>query len=508
MTLKKATLCFLTRRQPSSQVLLGYKKTGFGQGKFNGFGGKVEPGESIEAAARRELAEETGVLVPPKNLSPMGVLTFIFPYRPDWDQDVFVFRVDSWQGEPGESDEMKPEWFHVAEIPFDRMWDDDRYWLPSILAGQPYSARFTYRQDNTTVEKYERDLSTPAPFNSIQFSLPPLLASTLLARSELLSTDPQHESAIRLFNGFLEGCPDLVAEVFADTLVLQDYAEEREIGQTLAAEAQAFYLDQLPWLRAVIVKRRAGISKGRDDQRGRLTFGSSPAQKVREHGVWYAVDLLLHQGTAFFPDTRYLRRWSIEALAGQRVLNTFAYTGSLGVAAWAGGAQQVVQLDRNKTYLNLAKASSTLNGFPIRPGEFLAGDFFPKISALKREGALFDCVFIDPPFFSVTDKGKVDLVSQSPRLINKVRPLVADGGRLVAINNALFVSGSDYLHLLMGLCADGYLSLEELIPIPPDCAGYEHTRLRSLPADPAPFNHATKIAVLRVSRKLSKATHR
>jgi 23S rRNA (cytosine1962-C5)-methyltransferase len=213
--------------------------------------------------------------------------------------------------------------------------------------------------------------------------------------------------------------------------------------------------------------------------------------------------LLLHQDATFYPDTRELRRWAIQHLADKRVLNTFAYTGSLGVAALAGSAQQVIQLDRNKTYLNLAKTSYTLNGFTIRRDEFLAADFFPQVSAFKRSGTLFDCVFLDPPFFSVTDKGKVDLVTQCTRLINKVRPLVADGGWLVAVNNALFVSGTDYMNMLEGLCADGYLTIEELIPIPLDCAGYPHTRIRVLPVDPSPFNHATKIAVLRVRKKLT-----
>ena len=90
-------------------------------------------------------------------------------------------------------------------------------------------------------------------------------------------------------------------------------------------------------------------------------------------------------------------------------------------------------------------------------------------------------------------------------LINKVRPLINDGGYLVAVNNALFLSGNDYIEALESLCADGYLQIEELIPVPEDFTGYAQTRLRSLPVDPAPFNHATKIAVLKVRRKAESA---
>jgi 23S rRNA (cytosine1962-C5)-methyltransferase len=78
---------------------------------------------------------------------------------------------------------------------------------------------------------------------------------------------------------------------------------------------------------------------------------------------------------------------------------------------------------------------------------------------------------------------------------------VAHDGWLVAINNALYLSGRDYLGMLEELSADGYLSIEQLIPIPPDITGYAQTIQGYPPTDPAPFNHPTKIAVLRVKRK-------
>jgi len=95
----------------------------------------------------------------------------------------------------------------------------------------------------------------------------------------------------------------------------------------------------------------------------------------------------------------------------------------------------------------------------------------------------------------------VDVAKNYVRLINKVRPLVADGGTLVAVNNALFVSGAEYSELLQELCADGYLTIDELIPVAEDFTGYNTTRVATNVTDPAPFNHATKMAVLRVRRK-------
>ncbi len=160
-----------------------------------------------------------------------------------------------------------------------------------------------------------------------------------------------------------------------------------------------------------------------------------------------------------------------------------------------------MHLDHNAAYLNLAKASYALNGFPVVREEFRADDFFAGIGRLKRSGELFDCVFVDPPFFTTTRGGTVDLVAASHRPINRVRPLIADGGVLVAINNALFVSGAAWLGALEALCVDGYLAIEELIPVPPDFTGYPETIVGRPPTDPAPFNHSTKIVVLRVRRK-------
>ena len=331
-------------------------------------------------------------------------------------------------------------------------------------------------------------------------SLSDLLATALAPRTALLA-EP-HEGVVRLFNGFLEGQPSLVAEVYADTLVLLNYAEPAEAGEAAVEEAQCFYLGQLPWLRAVVVKSRYTTpSDPRFTRNGIVTHGETPARAIREHGVRYAVDLLLNQDTSFYPDTRLLRRWALEHLAGARVLNTFAYTGSLGVAALAAGAKRLVQLDRTHGFLDLARASHALNAHPTTPDTFWAGDFFAAVARLKRDRALFDCIFLDPPFFSTSAQGTVNLVTEGRRLINKVRPLLADGGRLVAVNNALFLPGADYLRSLEELCADGYLSIEELIAVPEDCTGYPATRVRALPADPAPFNHATKIAILRAKRK-------
>jgi 23S rRNA (cytosine1962-C5)-methyltransferase len=324
----------------------------------------------------------------------------------------------------------------------------------------------------------------------------PLLEKALISRASLI--DPKHESAFRLFNGFIEGCPELAIDVYAFTAVIHNYADDFEQGQLFVQEAHQFLTASLNWLRAGIVKTRNGTQ---DEKRGMLLFGTEFDRKIKEHDTWYAIDPILNRDASFYLDTRFLRKWIIENLKGKTVLNTFAYTGSFGVAALKGGASRVVQIDLNREFLNLAKSSYTLNGFPIRKGDFIARDFFEQVSNMKRTNTFFDCVLIDPPFFSSTSKGRVDQVHESARLINKIRPLINDGGSLIAINNALFVSGDEYMQTLESLCKDGYLKIRELIPVPEDFTGYPETRLGNAVTDPAPFNHSTKIAILDVKRK-------
>lgn len=324
----------------------------------------------------------------------------------------------------------------------------------------------------------------------------PFLTQAIHARLPLL--DERHETAVRLFNGFLEGCPELVVELFGETAVLTNHAEPPEELDEVVTAVQQLLRDQLPWLQAILLKTRHGSDEAK---RGVLLWGGPLTSKIREQGVRYALDLTLNQDASFYLDTRQVRRWALANLAGKAVLNTFAYTGSLGVAAAAAGASRVLQTDLNKRFLNVAKTSYTLNGFPIDKKMFQAGDFWRQMNQFKRAGAQFDCVFLDPPFFSQTAAGTVDLNAGLGRLVNKVRPLLKHGGHIIAINNALFVSGADYLAELQTLCADGYVAIEQFIPVPEDCTGYPHTQTTPPITDPAPFNHSTKIALLKIFHK-------
>lgn len=152
--MRQSTLLFLL--QPDdSKVLLGMKKRGFGQGKYNGFGGKVEANESITQAVIREAWEEAQVVPAESALKLVGRLEFIYPANPDYDQEVFVHTCHRWEGNPQETEEMKPCWFSFAQIPYQHMWQDDSLWLPQVLAGKWVEARVVFARDNEQVAQFE-----------------------------------------------------------------------------------------------------------------------------------------------------------------------------------------------------------------------------------------------------------------------------------------------------------------------------------------------------------------
>jgi len=152
MPLPQVCVCYLLReRGGRTEVLLGRKKHGLGEGYFVGLGGKLEAGESAVDAAVREVFEESGVRVAASDLEPRGLLTYHFPHREAWSQESSVFVCRTWSGEPAASDELDPEWFDLAAVPLDEMWDDASRWLPHVLAGGRVRRTFVFGADLATV---------------------------------------------------------------------------------------------------------------------------------------------------------------------------------------------------------------------------------------------------------------------------------------------------------------------------------------------------------------------
>jgi mutator protein MutT len=148
METKIATLLFLQRR---NEILLAMKKRGFGAGRWNGVGGKVESGETIEQALVRECREEISVTP----LVYHKVAEHEFTEFHDGAQKrmlVQTFLCSEWEGEPAESEEMAPQWFNVSNIPYEQMWSDDPYWLPQILGDKKVRTHFVLDEHDKLVE--------------------------------------------------------------------------------------------------------------------------------------------------------------------------------------------------------------------------------------------------------------------------------------------------------------------------------------------------------------------
>lgn len=150
---KKITNLGLLRK--GDKILLAMKKRGHGAGFWNGYGGKLQEGETIEESLIREIQEEAGVLALLNEKR--GVLNFEFKDGAE-NIETHVYEVLDFEGEPSESEEMTPRWFHVSEIPFDEMWPSDRHWLPLFLEGKSFVGRFLSDDKNNLLEKEVSDI--------------------------------------------------------------------------------------------------------------------------------------------------------------------------------------------------------------------------------------------------------------------------------------------------------------------------------------------------------------
>lgn len=156
--LRQATIMLLLR---GDEVLLAMKKRGFGVGKWNGVGGKPDPGEDIVIAAIRESKEEIGVT--PLGPKRVAILNFYFPLVPEdknWNQQVLVFTATQWEGNPAETEEMRPQWFRQKDILYEEMWSDDVIWMPKVFAGALVRASFMFGEGEKLEEHYIEEVGS------------------------------------------------------------------------------------------------------------------------------------------------------------------------------------------------------------------------------------------------------------------------------------------------------------------------------------------------------------
>lgn len=146
--MRQVSLCLGIKEDKGSitEILLAMKKRGFGANRWNGLGGKIDPekgDKDVFDSAIRESKEEAKII--PKNLIKVAIIDFHFPEaKKEWNQQVHIFTFNEWKGEPEETEEMRPEWFLIENLPYNEMWDDDKYWLPHVLEGKKLKAKFFF----------------------------------------------------------------------------------------------------------------------------------------------------------------------------------------------------------------------------------------------------------------------------------------------------------------------------------------------------------------------------
>lgn len=148
--MQTGTICFPLR---DTSVLLGMKKRGFGKEKWNGFGGKLEDGETPRQAAVREIFEESCLCVLPDSLEEMAVIEFLENGVPIFKNTIFVFR--EWTGVEKETEEMRPKWFLQDAVPYDQMFAADKAWIPLVLTGKKFDGIVRFKSGLNEFERFE-----------------------------------------------------------------------------------------------------------------------------------------------------------------------------------------------------------------------------------------------------------------------------------------------------------------------------------------------------------------
>ena len=136
------------------QLLLWMKKRWFGMGNWNGFGGKNHQWETIKETALRELSEESWIFLEEDQIEKVGILHFFYVANPNRNQDVHIF---TWVYDANfeETEEMKPQWRDIKDIPYESMREDDHIWLPKLINKEtPFDMTFTFNEEGKLSEYF------------------------------------------------------------------------------------------------------------------------------------------------------------------------------------------------------------------------------------------------------------------------------------------------------------------------------------------------------------------
>ena len=300
-------------------------------------------------------------------------------------------------------------------------------------------------------------------------ALTDLLQTSFAARQPLIARlHGEDTNAYRLFNGSSEKRPGLTVDRYGDLLLIQTFHDALDNDERVAIED--FYATTLPGLTAIYNDRSRPNSRVANPLPAELLGAAQRPREIHEMGVRYLVQAR-HGGQDpwLFLDMRAGRRRIMQKASGKSLLNLFAYTCGIGVAAARAGAMHVANIDFAESNLKVGKENARLNDLPIRL-RFIHSDAFaamrqlagvgqPAVVRGKRMPAFprldqrsFDLVFVDPPRYAESPFGVVDIVNDYAALMKLALQCTTEGGTLICCNNAAEISREVWADQL-GRCA-------------------------------------------------------
>lgn len=279
------------------------------------------------------------------------------------------------------------------------------------------------------------------------------------ARRAELAADPG-QTAYRLFHGYGEGVPGVTIDRYGACALIVDKRPDAELPEGIID-----VLQEHAAFERIGVKLQARGSWNPNALDVRFLHGGPPARAVPilDNQLTFVVEPYARMNTGFFLDTRPLRGWLRANSRDREVLNLFAYTGSLGVAALAGGAARIVHIDQKAPPLRRARENHARNGQTLDDRSFVCGNIYAHLPRAARTGQRFGGIILDPPPQLPRKRGKRRPRNQDyPGLIPPVCELLADGAWLVCTLHRYERSTASYIEEILG-AAGGRLVLDEVI---------------------------------------------
>ena len=288
----------------------------------------------------------------------------------------------------------------------------------------------------------------------------------LVTESIAASLPLQAGQARRLFHGRggrLPGCEYLTIDQYADLLLINHF---REPGPEWPGLAQALRaLLEPEGIAACMVQQHYARPAA-----ARWAWGAASDEWLfQEAGLNFHIRPGVNRNPGFFLDMAPGRAWLQRHAQGKKVLNLFAYSGSLSVCAFAGGARHVVNVDMSRGALNMARRNHALNGYTTAQGyavEFEKLEIFRSMGRLRRKGP-YDLIVVDPPSYQ---PGSFVATKDYARLVRKLPGLSADDAVWLLCLNAPELD-HDYLHRLVAEACPEACELERL----PIASGFTDT---------------------------------